>query len=125
MLRAGGLFVLEAHTYEAVRAIGSAPASWQRHARGLFSDAPHLCLQENAWNASGASALSRYFIVDAASAKVRQYASFMQAYAAEEYESMLRGAGLPVRRVLDEESWPAGGDFSGKLRVFVCEKTDC
>ncbi len=122
MLRDGGLFVLEAHTFEAVRASGSAPASWQRQPSGLFSDAPHLCLQENAWNASDASALSRYFIVDAASAEVRQYASFMQAYTAEEYETMLRETALPVQWILDAESWPSGDHFTGQLQVFVCRK---
>ena len=122
MLREGGLFVLEGHSFEAVRTIGSAPATWQRHARGLFSDKPHICLQENKWNAADSSALSQYFIVDAATAQVQQYASFMQAYLHEEYQEMLRAAQLPVARILDEQEWPAGADFLGKLQTFVCRK---
>lgn len=41
MLPENGLFILEAHTYDAVRAMGEAPATWQRHATGLFSAGPH------------------------------------------------------------------------------------
>lgn len=122
MLHDGGLFVLEAHTFEAVRAVGIAPATWQRHASGLFSEKPHLCLQENSWNADDSSALSRYFIVDAATAKVKQYASFMQAYTLEEYQAMLQAANLTVPKILGEEEWPAGPDFQGKLQTFVCRK---
>jgi cyclopropane fatty-acyl-phospholipid synthase-like methyltransferase len=122
MLCDNGLFVLEAHTVDAVHAIGAAPATWQRHAHGLFSDKPHLCLQENTWNAEDASALSQYFIVDAATAQVQQYASFMQAYSLEEYREMLQAAKLPVVKILDEEEWPAGCDFQGKLQTFVCRK---
>ena len=59
MLTENGLFILEAHTYDAVRAIGEAPATWQRHATGLFSAGPLLCLRENSWNAAEASAISR------------------------------------------------------------------
>lgn len=122
MLHDGGLFVLEAHTFEAVRAVGFAPATWQRHTSGLFSEKPHLCLQENSWNADDSSALSRYFIVDAATAKVQQYASFMQAYTLEEYQAMLQAANLTAPQILGEEEWPAGPDFQGKLQTFVCRK---
>lgn len=124
MLAENGLFILEAHTYEAVRAIGETASSWQRQAGGLFSDKPHLCLQENIWNASDATALSRYFIVDSASADVRQYASFMQAYTLAEYRDMLQSAGLASQQVLDADTWPAGDIFQGKLQVFACRKND-
>lgn len=122
MLKKDGLFILEAHTHEAVRAIGSMPAAWQRQTKGLFSDEPHLCLQENSWNASDASALSRFFIIDAASADVTHYASFMQAYTQEDYGQILKEAALPITQVVDAEAWPSGEEFGGKLQVFICRK---
>ena len=122
MLRKGGGFILEAHTYEAVQAVGAAPATWQRYASGLFSDKPHLCLQENIWNARESSALSRYFIVDAASAEVQQYSSFMQAYTLEEYNTMLLAAKLLPKKILADGEWPSGQEFQGKLQVFMCLK---
>ena len=122
MLCDGGLFVLEAHTFDAVRAIGCAPATWQGHSQGLFSGAAHLCLQKNTWNAADSSALSQYFIVDAATAQVQPYASFMQAYEPEEYREMLHMAKLPASAVLDEKEWPSGAEFQGKLQTFACRK---
>ncbi|HBT97503.1 MAG TPA: class I SAM-dependent methyltransferase [Desulfobulbaceae bacterium] len=124
MLAEDGLLILEAHTYEAVRASGETASSWQRQAGGLFSDKPHLCLQENSWNASEATALSRYFIVDAASANVCQYASFMQAYTLAEYRDMLQSAGLTFQKILGADAWPTGDIFQGKLQVFACRKND-
>ena len=122
MLPENGLFILEAHTYDAVRAMGEAPATWQRHATGLFSAGPHLCLRENSWNAAEESALSRYFIIDAADATVRQYASFMQAYRLESYTKMLSSAALPLQRILSENVWNSGQDFYNKLQTFICRK---
>lgn len=122
MLTENGLFILEAHTYDAVRAMGEAPATWQRHATGLFSAGPHLCLRENSWNAAEASALSRYFIIDAADTAVRQYVSFMQAYRLESYTKMLSSAALPLQRILSENVWSSGQDFYNKLQTFICQK---
>ena len=122
MLTENGLFILEAHTYDAVRAIGEAPATWQRHATGLFSAGPHLCLRENSWNAAEASALSRYFIIDAADTAVRQYVSFMQAYRLESYTKMLSSAALPLQRILSEKVWSSGQDFYNKLQTFISRK---
>ena len=122
MLTENGLFILEAHTYDAVRATGEAPATWQRHATGLFSAGPHLCLRENSWNAAEASALSRYFIIDAADTAVRQYVSFMQAYRLESYTKMLSSAALPLQRILSEKVWSSGQDFYNKLQTFICRK---
>lgn len=122
MLRENGLLIMETHTYDAVRAIGEAPATWQRCPTGLFSAKPHLCLRENNWNDADASALSRYFIIDAASAAVRQYASFMQAYHLETYVEMLSAAALPPQRILSEKVWSCGQDFCNKLQTFLCRK---
>ena len=119
MLADNGFLLLEAHTYEAVRASGEAAPSWQRQTSGLFSDNPHLCLQENSWNETDATALSRYFVIDSISAAVRHYASFMQAYTDAEYGDMLQSVGLASRQILDADTWPAGEEFQGKLRVFV------
>lgn len=121
MLHEQGLFLLEAHTHDAIRAIGQTPATWQRQLSGLFSETAHLCLQENSWDADAATASSRYTIIDAASAQVQQYSAFMQAYRDEEYRRMLSDAGLPATRILPDDAWPVGDDFRGKLQVFECQ----
>jgi SAM-dependent methyltransferase len=48
----GGCLVLEAHTEDQVRALGSAAPSWYVAEHGLFSDRPHLCLIDRAWDES-------------------------------------------------------------------------
>lgn len=122
MLAEDGFLLLETQSYDAVRAIGETPSSWQRHVGGLFSDAPHVCLQENSWNAADTTALSRYYSIDAASADVCHYASFTQAYTDAEYNDMLRSAGFVLQRGPDAASWPVGEGFQGKLQVFVAGK---
>ena len=49
-LEEGGMLLLEAHTNQAVLDFGSRPASWYASEGGLFSESPHLCLQENFWD---------------------------------------------------------------------------
>ena len=122
LLRPGGLFVLEAHTLEAVRDAGLAPPSWQRQERGLFSEKPHLWLQENFWNDKKFTAISRHYIVDAASGEVDLYRSSLQGYPEDAYDAMLDAAGFTVVDAPDGNAWPPGGDFEGKLRVYARRK---
>ncbi len=35
---------------------------------------------------------------------------------------MFQAAGLTSRQILDADTWPAGEEFQGKLRVFVAER---
>lgn len=122
MLRPGGIFVLEAHTFEAVRAVGQSAPHWEKNKSGLFSDAPHLLLQKSAWDEAKSTATTWYYLVDAASANVTGYASTMQAYTKEEYVKMLGKAGLGVVETPDNQSWPSGSVFEAKLQVFMCRK---
>jgi SAM-dependent methyltransferase len=93
-LRPGGFLLLEPHTFEVVRKIGNQPASWYTTPRGLFSDEPYLCLQENFWDAGARVAIERYYIVDAATGQVTRHAASTQAYTGEEYRSLLAGCGF-------------------------------
>ncbi len=90
----GGLLVLEPHTYEAVKAIGHNPPEWYSASSGLFSESPHLYLQENFWDEISCTATQRYFIVDVQSGAVTRYASTMQAYTNDQYWSLLEECGF-------------------------------
>ena len=90
----GGILLLEAHTNEAIRGFGLRPASWYSTESGLFSDLPHLCLQENFWDEDAAAVTRRYFIIDSASGEVSRYAQSMKAYTREQYRAILEGAGF-------------------------------
>jgi SAM-dependent methyltransferase len=90
----GGTLLLEPHTFDAVRGLGAPSSSWYSSERGLFSDKPHLCLQERSWDAATRTATDRYFIVDAVSGEVSLHAGTMQAYSDDEYRSLLTECGF-------------------------------
>ena len=93
-LNPGGLLVLEPHTFDAVKAIGQNPSVWYSASSGLFSEFPHLCLQENFWDETSCTATERYFIVDAQTGAVTRYASTMQAYSDDQYRLLLEEVGF-------------------------------
>ncbi len=88
-LQPKGALLLEVHTFEIIRQIGLQAPSWYSSDSGLFSDQPHLCLQENFWDEERSVATQRYFIVDAQTSQVARYASSMQAYSETQYRNML------------------------------------
>ncbi len=96
----GGLLLLEPHTLHAVERIGKQGRSWYSAEAGLFSDKPHLCLQENFWEPESQTATTRYFIIDAASGQVTPHAASYQGYSDEQYESLLADTGFEDVRFL-------------------------
>ena len=122
MLRPGGIFVLEAHTLGGVRDSGLAPTTWEKHAQGLFSDKPHLLLEQNSWDEVNRAARTQYALVDGGSAEVSLFGSFLQGYTHDQYITMLEGAGMRIVELPDADQWPPGKDFNGKLQVYLCDK---
>ena len=99
-LDSGGVLLLEAHTNEAILEFGARPASWYSTESGLFSDSPHLCLQENFWDAYAGVVTRRYFIIDSSTGGVTRYAQSLKAYTDEQYGDMLERAGFADVRFL-------------------------
>ena len=87
-LKPGGLLILEVHPLEVVKQLGQKPPTWYSARAGLFSDDPHLCLEESFFKAG--SAISRYFVIDAKSGRVTPYISMTRAYTSIEYHNLLR-----------------------------------
>lgn len=93
-LRNGGILLLEPHTPVIVREMGDKPTTWYTARQGLFSDRPHLCLQEYFWDEVRQATTIRYWIVDARTHQVTRYAQSFQAYTELEYRAMLEGKGF-------------------------------
>ena len=93
-LAANGRLILEAHTFEVVERAGRATPTWQALQRGLFSDRPHLYLQEGFWDEEVHASTTRYIIADAASGSVSVHASSLQAYTQDGYRSLLAECGF-------------------------------
>jgi SAM-dependent methyltransferase len=89
-----GCVLLEPHTFEAVVKIGTQPSSWYSTEKGLFSDGPHLCLQESFWNGEGNVAIERYYIVYAVTGEVARHSASVQAYTEGQYRSLLVACGF-------------------------------
>jgi len=116
-----GFFLFEPHTFDAVVMIGEQPSLWYSTEKGLFSAEPHLCLQENFWDAEHSVTIQRYYIIDAASGEVTRYSSSMQAYTDEEYRSLLAECGFG--KVVSYPSLGgSGGDSENYLMAILSQK---
>lgn len=93
-LTSDGLLLLEPHTFIGVCRIGEKPPFWYAANTGLFSDKPHLCLEEGFWDVERSVATRRYFIVDASTGEVTRYASSFQAYTDAQYRALLIKCGF-------------------------------
>ncbi len=110
-----GVLLLEAHTSRAIRAKGGRGHLWYSAERGLFSDKPHLRLDEHSWDPDTKTATVRYFILGAETGDVRGYAQSFQAYSDAEYRSLLGECGFR-----DVEFVPSlTGDTAGSQRGLI------
>jgi SAM-dependent methyltransferase len=89
----GGKLLLEVHTYEAVESWGKRALSWFSSTGGLFSETPHIHLQECCWDEAAKAATNRYFTIDAQNGEVAHFAQSIQAYSQRDYASLLEKCG--------------------------------
>jgi SAM-dependent methyltransferase len=99
-LKPGGLLLLEPHPYQLVHKMGQQPPSWYSSSGGLFSEEPHLLLQENYWDVEQRVTTTRYYVIDSHSTVVIRYAQSIKAYHDEEYRSLLSTHGFANIRIL-------------------------
>ncbi|MQC82917.1 MAG: class I SAM-dependent methyltransferase [Chloroflexi bacterium] len=116
-LTPGGLLLIEPHTFEAVRRIGAAAPRWSTHQSGLWSDRPHLVLEEAGWDQAASIARHRWFIVDAATGHVSPHGDAMQAYSDAEYRALLGAAGFG--EVALRADWPSAAAHEGDLVAYT------
>ena len=93
-LEPGGRLLLELQAAEQIQKGGGTEPSWYSAPSGLFSDKPHLVLQENFWDAEAAASTTRFLFIDAETGAVSSYALSNEAYAEEELDDALRTAGF-------------------------------
>ena len=97
-LKPGGWLLIEPAAEAHIRQIGAAGVSWWSSPGGLFSDSPHLVLEENFWDEPRKVATTRYYLLDAASGEVERMASSQQGYSPEEYCALLAECGFEPPR---------------------------
>lgn len=103
-LKPGGGLLLEVQSREQIRREGEKAPSWYTALSGLFSEAPHLVLQENFWDADAGASTTRFSIIDGRTGRVSTYALSNEAYRENELTGA-RDRGL----VFQEEANPGRG----------------
>jgi SAM-dependent methyltransferase len=122
-LMPNSFLLLEPHTFEAVVKIGEQPSSWYSAEKGLFSDEPHLCLQENFWDAEDNVAIERYYIINAVTGEVARHSASTQAYTDDQYRSLLVDCGFGEVEFYLSLDGSTGGARSD-LTVVLSQKRD-
>jgi SAM-dependent methyltransferase len=97
-LEPGGVLLLEPMRLEAIVEHGKRGRHWYSASEGLFSDRPHLYLEEEFWDEQSRTNTTRYYIVDAATGEVTAHASTQQAYTQDELSALLIECGFPTVR---------------------------
>ncbi|MBD3221508.1 methyltransferase domain-containing protein [bacterium] len=92
MVRPGGLVVIEWMPEELFAR--HAETSWETRDRSVFSDRPHLWLQEHHWDDDQRAEITVHWIVDLETGRVERHAQCHQAYAREEIDVLLTDAGF-------------------------------
>jgi len=122
-LSENGILLLEPHSFAVVKSIGEQPPSWYSTKSGLFSDKPHICLDENFWDEQSSTATKRWFIIDASTGDVARYATTYQAYTEQQYRSLLNECGFEIIEV-----YPSLGEAKGEhqtdLIAIAAKKTN-
>ncbi|MBN2566199.1 MAG: class I SAM-dependent methyltransferase [Candidatus Eisenbacteria bacterium] len=120
VLNPGGALLLEPQTLDAVRETGESPPSWFASERDLFSESPHLVLQESFWDPGAGTATVRYYVVDAGGDVERMSATY-QGYSNEEYAGMLTSSGFEGADFIDSLAG-AGDDSQVELFAVLARK---
>jgi SAM-dependent methyltransferase len=90
----GGILLLEVSRFESLEKWGKSGSSWYSSPSGLFSERPHLCLEETFWDEEQSVVTRRFFVVDAESGEVTPHAMGTQAYTDEGYRELLERCGF-------------------------------
>jgi SAM-dependent methyltransferase len=89
-----GALLLEPMRADAIRRVANSGSSWHTAPEGLFSDRPHLYLEEQFWDEPSRTHTTRYYIVDVESGQVEAHASTQQAYTRDELSKLLGECGF-------------------------------
>jgi SAM-dependent methyltransferase len=107
-LRPGGRLLLEVHTPTAIEARAGWGRTWSALESGLFSNGPHLLLDESVWDEAAGAAVTRHTVVDPAAATFESFTNTIRLSDDGEYDAVLAAVGFTVERRY--------GDLSGRER---------
>ena len=89
----GGVVVLEVFSEAKIESMGKQGSSWRSMPDGLFSDSPHLHLQEHFWFPSDRLTVGRHYVVEE-NGNVLEYRDTLKSYSDQEYTDMFDKLGF-------------------------------
>jgi SAM-dependent methyltransferase len=90
----GGALLLEPMHLDAMERLGKSGSRWCSAPEGLFSDRPHLYLEEQFWDETSRTNTTRYYVIDAANGEVEAHTSTQQGYTRDELYELLVECGF-------------------------------
>ena len=111
----GGVVVLEVFSEEKIESMGQQSSSWRSMSSGLFSESPHLHLQEHFWFPSDRVAVGRHYIVGE-NGDVLEYRDTLKSYSDAEYTELFKKLGFQNILLVPSLS----GEFDTKFVIGFC-----
>jgi SAM-dependent methyltransferase len=105
-LNADGVLLLEPHEPGVIRANFETPPNWSTQATGLFSDRPHLLINEGYWHEDRQMAVKRWYVVDSGTAEVTRYSQTVVEHTKQELVDIVEAQGFTVSDAPPD--WAAG-----------------
>jgi SAM-dependent methyltransferase len=103
-LNVGGVLVLEPHEPGMIRSNFETRPTWSTHSSGLFSDRPHMLLEEGFWHDDVQTAVKRWYVVDAESGTVTSYSQTVVEHTKNDLVELVESEGFSVTEA--PEGWP-------------------
>ena len=117
-----GLLLLEVHTFDAIKKIGLQNSTWKSVSQGLFSQKPHLLLEQGFWDSETNTATKRFYVIDAADCSVRRYAVTYQAYSIKLYMQQVCSVGFYKAEFLQGPDSVKKENSADNLTFLVAKK---
>ena len=107
-LNTGGALMLEPHEPGNVRANFETTPSWSSHTLGLFSERPHMLLEEGFWHDDVQMAVKRWYVLDVETGEVTPYSQTVVQHTKDDLVQMVEAEGFTVSEA--PGGWSAGNE---------------
>jgi len=115
-LKPDGVLLLEVNAPQTIES--ETRRTWSSAESGLFTERPHLCIEETIRDADTRTETTRWYIVDAATGDVTPYSQVIRLCSREQYERQIMRAGFRSVEVLPS----LGGSLEGHYVTVVARK---
>jgi len=107
-LKSDGVLLLEPHEPGVIQKNFETPPNWSTHESGLFSDQPHMLLEEGFWHDDQQVAVKRWYVVDTETTEVTRYSQTVVEYTKSKLVDIVEAGGFRVSE--SPAGWPSGSN---------------